>query len=292
MPTSEGSFESRAPPPAGVHRFRFGPYELDLKPNELKRNGVKLPLRGQPLQVLELLLRSPGEVVSREQLRQALWSDGTIVEFDDSLNTCIRRLRQLLGDDASEPRFIETIPRRGYRFLADVEPLIDGTSREPAATADPAPTTTPVSTSVEPRRPRQRWLELALVGCALLALIGLVGRFPRLRDRAPLPSASSAAVAPSTRPLEPTTSQSGMGATTTPRRPTGVLTFVNRSFDPSLEWVGTALPELLTSRLAEIPALRLLQRRTVAQGEFSLGIRNLSAVNLNTLDRLHDGLGP
>src|SRR5215469_8508881 len=136
MPTSEGSIESRPPGTAAGHRFRFGPFELAVKPNELRQNGVKLPLRGQPLQVLELLLRSPGEVVSREHLRQALWSDGTIVEFDDSLNTCVRRLRQVLGDDASEPRFIETIPRRGYRFLADVEPLLDVRQPEPAATAD------------------------------------------------------------------------------------------------------------------------------------------------------------
>src|SRR5215468_4893434 len=136
MPTSEGSIESRSPVMAAVHRFRFGPFELDLKPNELRRSGVKLPLRGQPLQVLELLLRSPGELVSREQLRQALWSDGTIVEFDDSLNTCIRRLRQALGDEASEPNFIETLPRRGYRFVADVEQIADGTRPDLPATAD------------------------------------------------------------------------------------------------------------------------------------------------------------
>src|SRR5215471_20984149 len=101
MPAREGPIESRPPVMAPGHRFRFGPFELDVKPNELRRDGVKLPLRGQPLQVLELLLRSPGVLVSRERLRQALWSDGTIVEFDDSLNNCIRRLRQVLGDDAT-----------------------------------------------------------------------------------------------------------------------------------------------------------------------------------------------
>src|SRR5215469_18918531 len=149
MPTSEGSIESRPPGTAAGHRFRFGPFELDVKPNELRQNGVKLPLRGQPLQVLELLLRSPGELVSREQLRQALWSDGTIVEFDDSLNTCIRRLRQVLGDDAAGPTFIETIPRRGYRFVGEVEPIANGVRSESLQTAGPSAVTAAVPTPVE-----------------------------------------------------------------------------------------------------------------------------------------------
>ena len=103
-----------------VRRFRFGTFELDVELGELRQTGVRLPLHGQPLQVLELLLRATGELVSREQLRDTLWSDGRIVEFDDSLNNCVRRLRQALGDDATTPTFIETIPRRGYRFLGEV----------------------------------------------------------------------------------------------------------------------------------------------------------------------------
>src|SRR5262249_5001902 len=255
MPTSEGSFESRAPPPAGVHRFRFGPYELDLKPNELRRDGVKLPLRGQPLQVLELLLRSPGEVVSREQLRQALWSDGTIVEFDDSLNTCIRRLRQVLGDDASGPTFIETIPRRGYRFVGEVEPIANGILVEPSATAGPSAIPAPVPTPVERRRVGQRWATFGVIGCTVLIVVGVVGRVAlHLRSRST--AAAPVAVIPSTSSLAPGASRPVTPAGSTTRRPTAVLTFANRSPDPGLEWVGTALPELLTSRLPEVPTLR------------------------------------
>jgi DNA-binding winged helix-turn-helix (wHTH) protein/tetratricopeptide (TPR) repeat protein len=106
-----------------IRRFRFGAFELDTELGEIRRSAIRLPLHGQPLQVLEILLLSPKQLVSREQLHQALWPEGTFVDFDDALNNCIRRLRQALHDDAEAPRFIETIPRRGYRFLADVEPL-------------------------------------------------------------------------------------------------------------------------------------------------------------------------
>src|SRR5215470_17945882 len=101
-----------------IRRFRFGGFELDTKLGELHRSGTRLPLQGQPLQILEMLLRSPRQLVSREQLRQVLWPEGTFVDFDDALNSCVRRLRQALNDDADAPRFIETLPRRGYRFLA------------------------------------------------------------------------------------------------------------------------------------------------------------------------------
>src|SRR5215471_2829390 len=106
--------------------FRFGPFELDTATGELCRNGIRLPIQGQPLQILELLLRAPGQMVSREQLRQALWPEGTYVDFNDSLNAGIRRLRLALEDDADQPRFIETLPRRGYRFLGTVDVIANG----------------------------------------------------------------------------------------------------------------------------------------------------------------------
>src|SRR5215472_3921479 len=101
--------------------FRFGPFELDAATGELCRNGIRLPIQGQPLQILELLLLAPGQMVSREQLRKALWPEGTYVDFNDSLNAGIRRLREALRDDADQPRFIETLPRRGYRFIGIIE---------------------------------------------------------------------------------------------------------------------------------------------------------------------------
>ena len=103
---------------------RFGVFELDLAAGELRKNGAKLRLQGQPFQVLALLLERAGEVVTREDLRQKLWPADTFVDFDHSLNTAINKLREVLGDSASSPRYIETLARRGYRFIAPVQNLV------------------------------------------------------------------------------------------------------------------------------------------------------------------------
>src|SRR5215471_9043044 len=99
----------------------FGPYQLDLRAGELRRNGAKVKVPDQSIKVLTMLVENSGEVVTREQLHQKLWPNGTIVEFDNSLNAAIRRLREAMEDSADAPRYIETLPRRGYRFLASVE---------------------------------------------------------------------------------------------------------------------------------------------------------------------------
>lgn len=99
---------------------RFGVFELDLAAGELRKNGAKLRLQEQPFQVLALLLERSGEVVTREDLRQKLWPADTFVDFDHSLNTAVNKLREVLGDSASSPRYIETLARRGYRFVAPV----------------------------------------------------------------------------------------------------------------------------------------------------------------------------
>jgi len=107
--------------PVGSELVRFGVFELDLNTGELRRNGRKLKLQEQPFQVLNLLLDQPGQVVAREKLKESLWSADTFVDFDHSLNAAIAKLRQALGDSAENPRFIETLARRGYRFIAPVE---------------------------------------------------------------------------------------------------------------------------------------------------------------------------
>src|SRR5262245_57781678 len=99
---------------------RFGAFELDLRTGELRKGGVRISLPDQPFQVLKTLLDRPGELVTREELRQRLWSAGTSVDFEHGLNAAVRRLRDALGDSAETPRFIETLPRRGYRFIAPV----------------------------------------------------------------------------------------------------------------------------------------------------------------------------
>jgi cholera toxin transcriptional activator len=100
---------------------RFGLFELDLSAGELRRGGVKLRLQGQPFHVLALLLERAGDVVTREELQQKLWPSDTFVDFDHSLNTAINKVREALGDSASSPRYVETLARRGYRFIAPVQ---------------------------------------------------------------------------------------------------------------------------------------------------------------------------
>jgi cholera toxin transcriptional activator len=118
-------------PMAEKRTIRFGAFEIDLAAGELRKSGMKLRLQGQPFQVLILLLERAGEVVTREELRQSLWPSDTFVDFDHSLNTAINKLRDTLGDSASSPRYIETLSRRGYRFIAPVqrhdaaEPVLD-----------------------------------------------------------------------------------------------------------------------------------------------------------------------
>ena len=139
---------------------RFGLFELDLNAGELRKSGVKLRLQGQPFQVLALLLERAGDVVTREELQQKLWPADTFVDFDHSLNTAINKVREALGDSASSPRYVETLARRGYRFIAPVQaPLqldaqIDvpsessvgvGASREASLTASAASPSLPSS---------------------------------------------------------------------------------------------------------------------------------------------------
>src|SRR5882762_8121496 len=100
--------------------IRFGVFELDLRAGELRKQGVRVKLQEQPFQVLQVLLEKPGEVVTREDLCQRIWPADTFVDFDGGMNNAIKRLREALGDSAESPRYVETIPRRGYRFIGGV----------------------------------------------------------------------------------------------------------------------------------------------------------------------------
>ena len=129
--------------------FRFGAFEFNPQLGELLKHGLKIKLSGQPMEVLAILLERPGQRVTREELQKRLWPNDTVVEFEHSINAGINRLREALGDSADEPRYVETLPRRGYRFIAPVEviaspqgaaPVIDPVSPEvPAASEPPSP---------------------------------------------------------------------------------------------------------------------------------------------------------
>src|SRR5215469_7731400 len=118
--------------------IRFGVFEVDLRTAELRKQGVRLRLPGQSFQVLEALLRRPGELVTREELKQKLWPTDNFGDFEHGLNAAVNRVREALGDASDNPRFVETLPRRGYRFIASV------TSGEPETQKHPSePTPAP-----------------------------------------------------------------------------------------------------------------------------------------------------
>ena len=122
---------------SGNELLRFGTFEIDGATGELRRNGSLVRLQPQPFKVLLLLARNPGEIVDRDWLRQEIWG-GTTIDFDRSLNVCIAQIRSALCDDPENPRFIQTVPRRGYRFLATVEPVRPVVRAEAAEGETPA----------------------------------------------------------------------------------------------------------------------------------------------------------
>ena len=162
--------------------IRFGDYELDGRAGELRKDGATLQLHKQPLQLLLLLLEHPGELVTREELRTALWPDHTFVDFEDSLNHAIKRLRETLGDSAESPRFIETLPRRGYRFIYPMDVGVGRASPRPAQPSVPL---------------RRRWL-IALAAAAVAGVLAWVFAFNvaglRSRLRAAIASKSVGAL--------------------------------------------------------------------------------------------------
>jgi TolB-like protein/Flp pilus assembly protein TadD len=114
---------------SSTQNVRFGTFELDLRAGELRHDGVKVRLQDQPFQILAMLLEQPGQVVTREELRSRLWPSNTFVDFEHGLNKAINKLREALGDSSGHPRFVETLPRRGYRFVASVNGYRDSTSK-------------------------------------------------------------------------------------------------------------------------------------------------------------------
>ena len=128
---------------AGVLKYKFGEFEADLRAAELRKRGHRLKMQMQPFQILVALLERPNDVVTREELRLRLWPEDTFVDFDHGLNTAVAKLRETLGDSAASPKYVETIAKRGYRFLADVEKSEDVTLPGAAPTVTTIPSLSP-----------------------------------------------------------------------------------------------------------------------------------------------------
>ena len=107
--------------PIYPQRVRFGPFEADLETHELWKNGIRVKLGGQPFEILAMLLNRPGQMVLREELQKEIWAADTFVDFNHGLNAAVNKLRETLSDSAEEPKYIETLPRRGYRFIGKIE---------------------------------------------------------------------------------------------------------------------------------------------------------------------------
>ena len=150
-------------------KVKFGVFEVDLATGELRKAGIKVKLQDQPFQVLSALLERQGEIVSREDLRQKIWRDDTFIDFDQGLSKAVNKLREALGDSADNPRFVETLARRGYRFIAPVE-----TECGPAMLAGSSYVAGPKQT---PPSRRRIWAWLAASG-AVLAIILATGLWP------------------------------------------------------------------------------------------------------------------
>jgi len=124
-------------------RVRFGPYEADLHTHELWKHGLRIKLVGQPFEILAVMVSRPGELVTREELRTKLWPGDTFVDFNHGLNAAMNKLRDALSDSADDPRYIETLPRRGYRFVAPVERVAAITVASGVQPSPPSFQTTP-----------------------------------------------------------------------------------------------------------------------------------------------------
>lgn len=150
------------------NRVRFGPFEVDLRTREVWKDGIEQKIVGQPFEILALLITRPGDLVTRDELRSRLWVKDTFVDFDHGLNAAVNKLREALGDSADNPKFIQTLPRQGYRFIAPVA-TTDGQTSTPASTLPPSAVALP-SIATHPKRSWPKFATAALV-VALLAVL-------------------------------------------------------------------------------------------------------------------------
>ncbi|HYU90162.1 MAG TPA: tetratricopeptide repeat protein [Gemmatimonadales bacterium] len=174
---------------------RFGAFEVDLLAGELFKQGIKIKLQQQPFRVLALLLERPGEVVTREDLRQAIWPAGTFVEFDVGVDAAIHKLRAALGDSAENPRLVETLPRRGYRFIATVD-RVAASEAAPSARPPEERASTPAEAVPLPKRRPLLWAGALAIGVAFLLAMNTGGLRVRLLGRSAAPRIQSIAVLP------------------------------------------------------------------------------------------------
>jgi len=228
-------------------RVRFGVFEVDLRSSELRREGVKIKLHHQPFQVLVLLLEHPGELVTREELQRKLWASDTFVDFEVGLNTSIKKLRQALHDSAESPRYVETLPRRGYRFIAPVEEISNSKAElAPGpyiARTEQVRSELPPATvaSKSPVWGSRRWMLGGAVAIVILASIMVWGNQREWRR------------------------QLWAGGARPQIRSIAVLPLENLSGDPGQEYFADGMTDALITDLAQISSLKVISRTSTVR---------------------------
>jgi DNA-binding winged helix-turn-helix (wHTH) protein/tetratricopeptide (TPR) repeat protein len=262
--------------------LRFDVYTLDLRAGELYKDGRKIRLQDQPFQILAMLLERPGQVVTREQLRERLWPEDTFVDFDHSLNTAVKKLRQALSDEADKPRFIETLPKRGYRFIGPAAVSLQPT-QEPPGITESAPTAgTRAADTPEAPIP---WKAMAAVALAI-AFVG-VGAYFAFHRRAPLTEKDTIVIADFTNstgdPVFDDTLKQGLAVQLAQSPFLSILS--DERVHETMKLMGRAPDERLTPEIARDLCQRTGSAAVIAgsiatlQGQFVVG---LNAVDCHT----------
>ena len=232
-----------------TRRTRFDAFEVDMRAGEVRKHGIRLKLHRQPFQVLSLLLEHPGDVVTREELRQKLWPGDTFVDFDTGLNSAVKKLRDALCDSAEEPRYIETLPRRGYRFIAQVQNGDSSTAVAPVESLAVIPLRpNPNETGLRAERPADRDVDVRPTGTSRARLWLVLGGVAGL-----------ALIAITYVMLQ---GHSGHAAQSKIKS-LAVLPLSNLSGDSSQDYLADEMTEELCGRLASIHDLRVISRTSV-----------------------------
>ncbi len=270
---------------------QFGPYQINRRTAEVRKHNMRIRLSGQPFEVLSLLLERPGEIVTREEIRQRLWSDNIFVDFERSLNSAVKKLRRALNDNPDNPHYIETLPRKGYRFIGTIEKpegatqLFAAQQELPVAMApfasdpdsaaelpvpgDAAGVTEPAGA---PDWNRRTWIRATGIA-ALIAVVIVATALYRVNRKSRFVPAAA------------------LTRSVNVRSSIAVLGFKNLSSERDADWLSTAITQMLSTELGSGEKMRIIPEETVARAKLDLGLKEKDGYPRDTLRALRTDLG-